>query len=109
MNVAELADTPPGQPGRPSKSFTLPQSVALIKSSAGTRIGAYIALSLGTGIRTEEARALRREAVDFGDSIATPPRPPSVAVWHSVRQHRDEDPKLAPNAADTFYRSGRAP
>jgi integrase len=88
-NVAELADTPLGQKGRPSKSFTLEQSVALLKVTAGTRIGAYIALSLGTGIRTEEARALRWEAVDFGDPAASPPRPPSIAVWHSVRQHHD--------------------
>jgi integrase len=52
----------------------LEQFAALLKASAGTRIGAYIALSLGTGIRTEEARALRWEQVDFGDPPATPPR-----------------------------------
>ena len=55
----------------------------------GTRIGAYIALSLGTGIRTEEARALTWEHVDFGDPGAAPPRPASIAVWRSVRAHRD--------------------
>ena len=88
-NVAELSETPLGQGGRPSRSFTLEQSVALIKASGGTRIGAYIALSLGTGIRTEEARALQWSAVDFGDSAATPPRPPSVAVWRSVRRGSD--------------------
>jgi integrase len=48
-----------------------------------------MALSLGTGIRTEEARALRWDAVDFGDPEATPPRPASVAVWRSVRAHED--------------------
>jgi integrase len=89
INVGELAGTPVGQAGRPSKSFTLDQSAALLRVSAGTRIGAYIALSLGTGIRTEEARALRWDAVDFGDPGATPPRPPSVAVWRSVRAHAD--------------------
>jgi integrase len=88
-NAAELADTPTGQAGRPSKSFTLQQSAALLNASKGTRIGAYIALSLGTGIRTEEARALRWDAVDFGDPDATPPRPASVAVWRSVRAHGD--------------------
>ena|SRR5215469_1923456 len=71
-NVAELSETPAGQHGRPSRSFTLEQSLALIRASAGSRIGAYIALSLGTGIRTEEARALRWDAVDFGDEDATP-------------------------------------
>jgi integrase len=89
INAAEFADTPKGQPGRPSRSLTLEQSAALLKASDGTRIGAYIALSLGTGIRTEEARALAWEHVDFGDPTATPPRPASVAVWRSVRAHGD--------------------
>jgi integrase len=88
-NAAELSDTPAGQPGRPSKSFTLEQSAALLSVTAGTRIGAYIALSLGTGIRTEEARALRWDAVDFGDPGAAPPRPASVAIWRSVRRGGD--------------------
>src|SRR5215469_5502218 len=88
-NVAELSETPAGQHGRPSRSFTLEQSLALIRASAGSRIGAYIALSLGTGIRTEEARALRWDAVDFGDEDATPPRPPNVAVWRAVRRGGD--------------------
>ena len=88
-NVADLAGTPAGQPGRPSKSFTLQEAGALLKASEGTRIGAYIALSLGTGIRTEEARALRWDAVDLGDPHASPPRPPCVAVWRSVRASAD--------------------
>ena len=88
-NVAELCETPAGQEGRPSRSFTLDQAAALIEASAGTRIGAYIALSLGTGIRTEEARALDWTAVDLGDPYATPPRPASVAVWRSVRRGGD--------------------
>ena len=89
INAAEFADTPKGQPGRPSKSFTLDQAAALLKASEGTRIGAYIALSLGTGIRTEEARALAWEHVDLGDPSAAPLRPASIAVWRSVRAHGD--------------------
>ena len=50
---------------------------------------AYIALCLATGIRTEEARALRWEHVDFGDPVASPPVPASAAVWRSVRSHGD--------------------
>jgi integrase len=88
-NVADLADTPAGQAGRPSKSLTLDQAAALLKASDGTRIGAWIALSLGTGIRTEEARALTWEHVDLGDPDAAPPRPASVQVWRSVRAHGD--------------------
>jgi hypothetical protein len=37
-------------------------------------------LCLATGIRTEEARALRWEHVDFGDLSARPPVPASAAV-----------------------------
>src|SRR6266576_280534 len=49
---------------------------------------AYIVLSLLTGIRTEEARALRWAHVDLdGDPAASPPVPPHVAVWRSVRTH----------------------
>ena len=50
---------------------------------------AYIALCLATGIRTEEARALRWEHVSFGDPDAIPPVPASAAVWRSVRAHGD--------------------
>jgi integrase len=88
-NVAELAESPMGQAGRPSKSLTLEQAATLIRTSKGTRIGAYITLCLATGIRTEEARALRWEAVDLGNPTAHPPRPASVAVWRSVRASGD--------------------
>ena len=106
-NVAALADTPKGQQGRPSKSLTLDQAVAVI-TAAGTlpvmelRPGlkdvrrpaelmhAYIVLSLLAGIRTEEARALRWQHVNLdGDPAARPPVPPHVAVWRSVRVHSD--------------------
>ena len=50
---------------------------------------AYITLCLATGIRTEEARALRWEHVDSGDPVANPPVPASAAVWRSVRSHGD--------------------
>jgi integrase len=56
----------------------------------GTRLEAYLALSLMTGIRTEEARALTWEHVDLdGDPAANPPMPPHVAVWRSVRAYGD--------------------
>ena len=49
---------------------------------------AYITLSLLTGIRTEEARALRWAHVDLdGDPETRPPVPPHIAVWRSVRAH----------------------
>jgi integrase len=47
---------------------------------------AYIVLSLLAGLGTEEARALRWQHVDLdGDPAASPPVPPHVAVWRSVR------------------------
>jgi integrase len=92
-NVSALTDAPKGQDGRPSKALTLDQAKKLIKTVSDLRkyrLGAYISLCLQTGIRTEEARALTWEHVDLdGQPNAKPPIPPSVAVWHSVRQHGD--------------------
>jgi integrase len=104
-NVAALVDTPKGQEGRPSKSLTLDQAVAVI-TAARTRpvmelrpglmdvrrpaalMNAYIVLSLLCGLRTEEARALRWAHVDLdGARAARPPVPPHVAVWRSLRAH----------------------
>jgi integrase len=88
-NVAMLVDTPKGQAGRPSKSLTLDQASGLLEAAEGTRMHAYIVLCLVTGIRTEEARALRWEHIDFGDPDGQPPVPASAAVWRSVRAHGD--------------------
>jgi integrase len=59
-NVAALVKPPKGQgAGRPSKSLTLEQAVALMAAAQGARLEAYITLSLLTGLRTEEVRALQ--------------------------------------------------
>jgi integrase len=59
-NVVMLCDLPTGQPGRPSKSLTLDQArdVLAAADNASVRMRAYIALSLLTGMRTEEVRGL---------------------------------------------------
>jgi integrase len=62
-NVAALVKPPRGRAGRPSKSFTVEQAKALLVAADGTRWHAYVALSLLSGIRTEEARALRWDHV----------------------------------------------
>lgn len=63
-NVAALVDAPRGQQaGRPSKSLTLEEAVALMAAAEGTALEAYIVLSLLSGVRTEEARALRWDHV----------------------------------------------
>jgi integrase len=89
-NVATLIDAPKGQVGRPSRSLTLDQSLALLQAAKESRLNAYVVLSLTVGIRTEEARELHWDHVDLdGDASTAPPIPPSVAVWHSVRQGGD--------------------
>ena len=79
-NVASLIKAPQGSsPGRPSKALTVAQALAVLKAAETDRLNAYFALSLLTGIRTEEARALRWDHVDLDG-----PKP-HVAVWRSVR------------------------
>jgi len=63
-NVAALVKPPKGQRGgRPSKSFTLEQTIDLMEAAQRTRLEAYITLSLLTGLRPEEARELRWDHV----------------------------------------------
>jgi integrase len=89
-NVASLVRPPSGQPGRPSKSLTLDQANMLLAAAEGSPVGPYVVLCLLTGVRTEEARALRWDHIDLdGDPTADPPVPPHVAVWRSVRAHGD--------------------
>jgi integrase len=79
-NAAKLADRPKGQgKGRPSKSLTPEQATALLAAAKDTRLNAYVVLSLLTGIRTEEARALTWDDVDLEAG--------TVAVY---RSHRTE-------------------
>jgi integrase len=80
-NVSALVDSPEGQPGRPSESLTLEQASALLAASARSRLHAFIVLCLLTGVRSEEARALRWDQVDLDAG--------TVAVWRSVRAHGD--------------------
>jgi len=93
-NVATLVDAPAGQEGRPSKSLTFQQAVALIRAARAYGLYAYVVLSLLVGVRTEEARALRWDRVDLeGDPDAEPPVPPHIDVWRSVRAHGDTKTK----------------
>ncbi|MGJ6968933.1 hypothetical protein ACSDR0_44240 [Streptosporangium sp. G11] len=82
-NVALLCEIPRGKEGRPSKSLTLDQAEAVLKASEGTVLHAYIVLSLLLGARTEELRALAWSHVDLDGT------PPSIMVWHSVREGGD--------------------
>ncbi|MBP2340286.1 integrase [Saccharothrix coeruleofusca] len=91
-NVVLLCECPEGQAGRPSKSLSFEQAEAvLLRAEADeSTIGAYIVVSLVGGPRTEEARPLTWSHVDLkGDAHASPPVPPHIAVWRSVRAGGD--------------------
>ncbi len=56
----------------------------------------YVSLSILTGARTEELRALRWSDVDLtGDPEAQPPVPPTVQLWRSVRSGGDTKTRLS--------------
>jgi integrase len=94
-NVAALVRPPAGREGRPSKALTVDQARALVKAAAGYlgsqqdgrenakpyRLHAYVVLLLTTGIRPEEARALRWDHLDLDAG--------TVAVWRSDRTGGD--------------------
>ena len=109
-NVATLADTPKGQSGRPSKSLTLDQAIAVITAASTLPVmelrpglkdvrrpaelmHAYIVLSLLAGIRTEEARALHWAHVNLdGDPAASPAHPAArgrLAISPRPRRHQN--------------------
>jgi integrase len=94
-NVAALVQPPTGRPGRPSKALTVDQARALVQAAAGDlvregegrkkatpyRLHAYVVLLLTTGIRPEEARALRWDHLDLDTG--------TMAVWRSDRAGGD--------------------
>jgi integrase len=92
-NVAALVRPPAGHEGRPSKALSVEQAQRLLRAaasdlSAGDRaarapypLHAYVVLLLTTGLRPEEARALRWDHVDLEAG--------TVAVWRSDRAGGD--------------------
>jgi integrase len=96
-NVASLISARPGTaPGRPSRALTVGQAEAVLKAAEKDRLHAYFVVSLLTGLRTEEARALRWDHVDLdGNPEAKVPIPPTMAVWRSVRAHGDVKTRLS--------------
>jgi integrase len=90
-NVTLLCDCPVGKgKGRPSKALTMTQAEAALSASERSNMRGYVVVALLTGARTEELRALTWEHVDLeGDPCASPPVPPNVKVWRSVRTGGD--------------------
>jgi integrase len=98
-NVAELVTTPKGKEGRPSKALTLEQATAVLDKAKTSRLHAYVVLSLMTGVRTEEARALRWDHIvawvddDTGwqpvTTVGFDHKKLAIYVWRSVRAGGD--------------------
>lgn len=89
-NVVELCSVPRGTGGRPSKSLTMAQAQAVLHAAEGSRMYPYVVLSLLTGARTEELRALRWEDVQLEDIKGEASTVPAhIAVWRSVRRGGD--------------------
>jgi integrase len=81
-NVAALIRAPKGGAnGRPSRALNLGQAAGLLEAARRYRLHAYVVLSLTTGIRSEEARALGWDHVDLEAG--------TISVWRSVRAHGD--------------------
>ena len=95
-NVVLPCDIPQGQAGRPSKSLNFDQAAALLDAAENTSLSAYIVVSLLTGARTEELRALpgrtstwttlcRASWSGARSAPAATPRPGSHAVLSNYR------------------------
>jgi len=89
-NVATLIKPPKGQQtGRPSRALTLEQAAALMEAAKDTRLEAYMTLSLLTGLRTEEARALRWDHVVTWVDDAAGWQPVTIAGFDHARAGED--------------------
>lgn len=91
-NIVLLCEVPEGRAGRASKSLTLHQAEAVLEAAeqGSPRMRAYIVVSLLTGARTEEMRALRWCDIDLaGQPGADPPVPPHLVLVRSVRAGGD--------------------
>jgi len=93
-NVVGLCTVPRGQAGRPSKSLSLDQAKAVLDAAEQSALRAYIVVSMLTGARTEELRALTWDHIDLdGQPDTDPPVPPSLEVWRAVREGGDTKTK----------------
>ena len=79
--MAALIKAPAGRSGRPSKSLTLEQAQEVLRAAEGSRLHAYVVLSVTTGLRTEKLRVLRWSEVGLDAG--------TVAVYRAVRASAD--------------------
>jgi len=85
-NVVTPVEVPKGKAARKSKSLDLAQAQALLAAAEASRWYGYIAVSLLSGLRTEEVRALRWEHVHLDDE---PEAVPHIDVWRAERAGGD--------------------
>jgi hypothetical protein len=90
-NVADLATTPRGREGRPSKALTLDQAIDVPAQARSHWLYAYVALSLLTGVRTEEARALQWS---------------HIVAWSKTHADGSQSPKRASTMTSSRSMSG---
>jgi integrase len=102
-NVALLVDPPRGTAGRPSKALTADQAARLLAAAeADEAMRAYVVVSLLTGARTEELRALTWTHVDLDGE------PPTVALWRSVRAGGETKTRLSRRTLELPARAAEA-
>jgi integrase len=87
-NVVELVDIPRGRDGRQSKSLSPEQVDLVLKFTRDDRMHAYIVMSLFTGARTEELRALTWANVHL-EGDANLAGAAYLDLWRSVRAGGD--------------------
>ncbi len=86
-NVVEVATLPTGRPGRPSTSPNIDQTQAILDGSVGHPFHAYVVVSLLTGARTEEMRALTWSRTHLERGLNG--EPSYIDVWRSDRAGGD--------------------
>ena len=105
-NVVELTEVPTGQAGRRSKSLSAEQADDVLTKTTLDRLHSYIVVSLLTGARTEELRALGWEHVHLDPDSG----PPYLEVWRSVRAHGDtKTRKSHPGLSQSLCRRASSP
>jgi integrase len=117
-NVAELVSTPKGTGGRPSKAMTFEQAMTMLEQARQSRWHAYLVVSLLTGIRTEEARALQWSHVVAWVQDEDEWQPVTDAgfdheklaiyVWRSVRATGDTKTRKSRRTLELPDRAARA-
>ncbi|MFF4575840.1 hypothetical protein [Streptomyces sp. NPDC001410] len=97
---------PEGRPGRPSRALNLEQAKSVLAAARGSRLYAYLVLSLLSDVRTEETRPLTWDHVFLETRNGIPPH---VAVWRSVCKHGETKTRKSRRTSALPKQGGRRP